>query len=113
MLQRFVPPPVHSAVQPTKDPGRVVARKVPKTVSPHLVRILTVCEAMGALSVFYLVDWYYNRRPMPSWVLTLAGGTLIAIIASQSLCLPYPACETSLRFSDPGPEPCPLAENLW
>jgi len=49
-----------------------------------------VCEVMGALSVFYLVDWYYNRRPMPSWVPMLAGGTLIAIIALAIALLTVP-----------------------
>ncbi len=70
--------------------GRLMARKVPKMVSPQFVRILIVCEVMVVLSVFYLVDWYYNRRPIPSWVLTLAGGTLMAIIGIAIALLTLP-----------------------
>jgi hypothetical protein len=58
-----------------------MARKVQKTVSPQFVRILIVGQAMVVLSVFYLIDWYYNRRPMPSWVPVLAWGTFVTSLA--------------------------------
>ena len=58
-----------------------MARKVLKTVSPQLPRILLVAEVLVVLSVFYLFDFYYFRRPMPNWVPIVAGGALVLTFA--------------------------------
>ena len=61
--------------------GRITARKVPKTVSPRVVRILAVDHALFLLSSGYLLEWYWVHRPLPNWVLFAAAGAFVLSIA--------------------------------
>ena len=61
--------------------GPITAHKVPKTVSPRVLRILAVDHALFLLSTFYLLEWYWVHRPLPDWVLFAAASALVLSIA--------------------------------
>src|SRR5436190_20605438 len=61
--------------------GGITARKVPKTISPRVVRILAVDHALFLLSTGYLIDWYWVHRPLPTWVFFAAAGAFVLSIA--------------------------------
>ncbi len=75
-------PPSEGSVRSGRSKfGRITARKVPKTVSPRVVRILAVDHALFLLSAIYLIEWYLFHRPLPNWVLFAAAGAFVLSMA--------------------------------